>query len=152
MRLVLDTNIVLSGLLWRGTPYQLLTLIKKNTHTLQLASSPAMLEELADVLMRQQCSKRLSAIGQSGAQVLADYMQAVELVEPVAIQPTSRDPDDDAILACALAARADLIVSGDEDLLVLKHFRDIPIVTAANAIERIGAPGPQGTAARTPSP
>lgn len=139
MRIVLDTNIVLSGVLWRGTPYQLLTLVKQ-TSTLQLVSSPVLLEELADVLTRQQCTKRLSAIGQSGAQVLADYLQVVELVEPVNIPPTSRDPDDDAILACALAAHADLIVSGDADLLVLKQFQDIHIVTAAQAIQRITTP------------
>ena len=136
MRLVLDTNVVLSGLLWRGTPYQLLTHIKQ-TRTLQLVSSPVILEELADVLTRQQCIKRLSAIGQSGAQVLSDYLQVVELVEPVSIPPTSRDPDDDAILACALAAHANLIVSGDADLLVLEQFRDIPIMTAAQALKHI---------------
>ena len=139
MRLVLDTNIVLSGLLWRGAPYQLLTQIKQ-TRTLQLVSSPIMLEELADVLTRKQCISRSAAIEQNSAQVLADYLQVVELVEPVNIPPTSRDPDDDAILACALAAHADLIVSGDADLLVLKQFRDIPIVTAAQAIKRITTP------------
>jgi len=68
VRLVLDTNIVLSGLLWRGTPYQLLTQIKQ-TRTLQLVSSPMMLEELADVLTRKQCISRLAAIEQSSAQV-----------------------------------------------------------------------------------
>lgn len=136
MRIVLDTNVVLSGLLWRGTPYQLLTHIKQ-TRSLQLVSSPVILEELADVLTRQHCSKRLAAIGQSGAQVLADYLQVVELVEPVSIPSTSRDPDDDVILACALAAHADLIVSGDADLLVLKQFQDIPIVTAAQALKHI---------------
>ena len=99
-----------------------------------------MLEELADVLTRQQCIKRLDAIKQSSAQVLADYLQVIELVEPVNIPPTSRDPDDDAILACALAAHADLIVSGDADLLVLEQFRDIPIVTAVQAIKRITTP------------
>ena len=100
-------------------------------------SSQVILEELADVLTRQQCIKRLSAIGLSGAQVLSDYLQVVELVEPVSIPPTSRDPDDDAILACALAAHASLIVSGDADLLVLEQFRDIPIMTAAQALKHI---------------
>ena len=46
--------------------------------------------------------------------------------------------DDDAVLACALAARADLIVSGDDDLLSLKHYQDIPIVTPAHALQLIG--------------
>jgi len=50
----------------------------------------------------------------------------------------SRDPDDDAVLACALAAQADLIVSGDADFLVLKQFQGMRIVTAAQAVKMIG--------------
>lgn len=50
----------------------------------------------------------------------------------------SRDPDDDHVLACALAAKADLIVSGDRDLLTLKSFREIPIVTAAETVQALG--------------
>ena len=61
MRLVLDTNIVLSGLLWRGAPHELLTHIKL-TRTLQLVSSQIMLDELADVLTRKQCITRLATI------------------------------------------------------------------------------------------
>jgi predicted nucleic acid-binding protein len=48
-----------------------------------------------------------------------------------------RDPDDDAVLACALAAQADLIVSGDDDLLVLKQFQEIRIVTPTQAVKMI---------------
>ena len=108
--------------------------------TLQLVSSQIMLDELADVLTRKQCVTRLATIEQNSTQVLADYLRVVELVESVSIPPTSRDPDDDAILACALAAHADLIVTGDADLLVLKQFNGIPIVTAAQAIKFIAAP------------
>lgn len=50
-----------------------------------------------------------------------------------------RDPDDDIVLACAMSAKADYIVSGDKDLLVLKAFRGIPIVTAAQALEVLQA-------------
>jgi len=59
------------------------------------------------------------------------------IVEPVHIQRTSIDPDDDAVLATALAAPADLIVSGDTHLLDLKSFHRIPIITAAEAVNRI---------------
>lgn len=55
-------------------------------------------------------------------------------------QQVSRDADDDAVLACALAAQADFIVSGDMDLLVIKQFRGIRIVTAAQAVECFTAP------------
>lgn len=50
-----------------------------------------------------------------------------------------RDPDDDHVVAAALTARADLIVSGDNDLLVLKVYEHIHIVTAAEALRRIEA-------------
>ena len=54
--------------------------------------------------------------------------------------PASRDPDDDHVLACALGARADLIVTGDSDLLTLKRFEQIPIVTAAEALRILAKP------------
>jgi uncharacterized protein len=49
----------------------------------------------------------------------------------------ARDPDDDEVLALAFAAQVDLIVSGDDHLLSLKTFRGIPLVTAAEAANRI---------------
>jgi predicted nucleic acid-binding protein len=55
-----------------------------------------------------------------------------ELVElPPSIPRVSRDPDDDRVIACAVVGRADVIVSGDDDLLVLKRVGNIPILSAA---------------------
>jgi len=59
------------------------------------------------------------------------------VVAPPLPQPVCRDPDDDAVLACALAAQVDLIVSGDADLLVLEQFEGIRIVTPAQAVKMI---------------
>ena len=56
---------------------------------------------------------------------------------PALTSKVCRDPDDDAVLACAKAANADFIVSGDQDLLVLQAFEGIQIVTAAQALERL---------------
>ena len=53
--------------------------------------------------------------------------------------PVSRDPDDDHVLACAVAARADLIVTRDLDLLDLKTFQNIPILAAADALRKFEA-------------
>lgn len=139
MRLVLDTNVVTSALLWRGVPYQLFQAIRQRPN-LQLYCSAALLEELADVLMRSSLIKQLATIDKQAADVLLDYTSAVEIVRAAPLpQPVCRDPDDDDVLALALAAQADLIVSGDQDLLVLGQFEAIPIVTARQALERLAA-------------
>jgi putative PIN family toxin of toxin-antitoxin system len=131
---VLDTNVVLSALLWRGTPYQLLGALRQSYQTSQLYSSLPLLEELADVLSRAQFARRLAVIGTTAQQLLADYASVVEIVEPESIAPVSSDPDDDMVLATAHAAHAEVIVSGDTDLLDLKEYRGIRIITAADAV------------------
>ena len=136
-RFVLDTNVVLSGLLWRGPPYSLLTHSAQQAG-LQLFSSPALLDELADVLGRPSMTRRLGQIDRAAHEVLSNYVQAVVVLEVVPLpQPVCRDPDDDAVLALALQAQADVIVSGDQDLLVLGSFEGISILTARQALERM---------------
>ena len=138
MRLVLDTNVVMSALLWRGKPYQLLEAIRERSN-LQLYSSGVLLEELADVLTRPTAAKRLALIDRQAREVLLDYIAAVQVIDVAPLpQPVCRDPDDDVVLALALAASADLIVSGDNDLLVLDQFEGVPIVNAAQALLRLG--------------
>jgi len=66
------------------------------------------------------------------------YAELAQLVNPAPIPPVVlRDPDDDHVLVCALAARVDLVVSGDPDLLELKEYQGIPIVTASRALDRL---------------
>lgn len=70
--------------------------------------------------------------------MLAEVQRLADIVEPPPLPaPVGRDPDDDAVLALAVAARADLVVSGDADLLVLGTYAGIPIVDAAEAVARI---------------
>jgi len=139
VRLVLDTNVVMSGLLWRGKPYQLLQAVRSQHSRLQIFSSPVLLEELTEVISRPAFVKQLGLIGKSAHEVLADYLEVVELVEPIEIPRIVRDPDDDHVLACALTAKANLIVSGDKDLLDLHQHQGIPIITAADALPRLEA-------------
>lgn len=70
--------------------------------------------------------------------MLASYKQLARSVTARQLDTrVSRDADDDEVLACALAARADLVVSGDNDLLVLGSFKGIEVVSAAEALRRI---------------
>ena len=128
----------MSALLWRGKPYQLLEAIRERSN-LQIYSSGVLLEELADVLTRPSATKRLALIDKQAREVLLDYIAAVQVIDAAPLpQPVCRDPDDDVVLALALAASADLIVSGDNDLLVLDQFEGVPIVNAAQALQRLG--------------
>ena len=139
MRIVLDTNLVFSALLWRGTTHQLLNALRDHP-AVQLISSSAMFEELSEVLTRQAATQQLALIGKTPRDVLADYLTIIELIDAQPLPaPVSRDPDDDAVLACALAAKAALIVSGDRDLLDHRTFNGIPILRAAQALEHIAA-------------
>ncbi len=138
MRIVLDTNVALSALLWRGSPYILLETIRRRQH-IQLFTSPVLLGELGEVLIRPSPSQRLSLIGRAAHEVLADYIDAVDLVTPLLVPPViAADSDDDHVIAAAVAADADLLVSGDRHLLGLKSHQSIRIVSPAEAIQLLG--------------
>ena len=98
-----------------------------------------MLAELAEVIGRGKFAARVHDAGVAAAELVEDYARLAEIVVPASLsEPASRDPDDDLVLATALAAEASLIVSGDRDLLVLGTFRDIRILAAADALAAIG--------------
>ncbi len=133
MRLVLDTNTAISGLLWHGVPGRLIDAAQ--SRTLSLYTSALLLAELRGVLLREKFAGQLAARGLNAVTVFDGYASLTTIITPAIIAPTiANDPTDDAVLACALAAKADLIVSGDRHLLVLRNFQDIPIVTAAEAV------------------
>jgi uncharacterized protein len=136
MRLVLDTNTALSGLLWGGNPGRLIDAAQEER--VELAATAALLAELQGVLARQKFAVQLARRGFSVADIFDGYAALVTMFKPAVIEPTIvRDPDDDKVLAAAVAARADLIVSGDRHLLDLSRFRGIEIINSMAAVERI---------------
>jgi uncharacterized protein len=136
MRLLLDTNVVASGLLWNGAPAQLLESAKNNL--VELCSSRILLAELARMLRRDKFSKAVSASDLTVDDLVLGYVELVTLITPLEIPPTIlADPDDDHVLACAIAAQADYIVSGDRHLRDLKSYQGIRIVAAADAVATI---------------
>jgi len=139
MRLVLDTNTVISALLWKGEPHNLLAAARARRAT-TLHTSAKLLAELVDVLSRDKLASAVAATGENPETLLRRYVNLVQVHVPLAIPAVVlSDPDDDEVLACAIAANAQFIVSGDRDLLSLKTYRGISIVSAAEAIRIITA-------------
>ncbi len=136
MRIVADTNTVVSGLLWSGPPQQLINAAREKRITLY--SSLALAAEFAEVIGREQFARRIRAAKLSAAELVADYARLANLVVPADINPTvAGDPDDDQILACALAANVDAVVSGDKRLRNLKTYQSIRIISATEVLALI---------------
>jgi putative PIN family toxin of toxin-antitoxin system len=126
-RIVLDVNVYVSGLLWTGTPHQILQAAEAGTLT--LVTAPMILEELREVLSRPKFSKRIAALSTSVGELIGSLLTVVEVIQNPSVKPViQQDPDDDKILACAVAVRAHWVVSGDEHLLMLKRYKRIRIV------------------------
>jgi putative PIN family toxin of toxin-antitoxin system len=137
MRIVADTNVVVSGLLWLGHSGRVLEAAANGRLTLY--TSPILVAELRNTLQYPRLAQRVERSGLTLDELIARYTNVAIVVQPATLPRIVRDPDDDHVLACALAAQAELIVSGDKDLLTLESFEQIPIVTAAEAMQRIEA-------------
>jgi len=134
MRLVLDTNVVVAGLLWHGAPRRLIELTIDD-ESVSLYSSPVLIAELANTLGYAKFAKRIVQFDTSIVALVAQYEALIKHVSPThTLHVVLNDPDDDHVLACAVAAQAQLIVSGDKHLLTIKSYQDISIVTAAEAV------------------
>lgn len=136
LRAVADTNTVVSGFLWKGAPRALLDAARARRITLY--TSAELLAELTEVLPRPKFAKRVAASRMSAERLARRYARLAIRVTPAEIKLTVLgDPEDDAVLACALAAGADLIVSGDKRLRNLKTYQGMRIVGAAEALVAI---------------
>lgn len=125
-------------LLWGGKSAQILAVAREKR--VMLYTSPALLAELEEVLARGKFAERIAKAGSTAEQLVSGYLALAQVVKPVSVVPVViRDPDDDQVLACALTAQADIIVSGDKDLLDLGSYQSIPILTAVQSLERIRA-------------
>ncbi len=135
-RTVPDTNIIVSGLLWRGNPRRILDAARDGI--IELYTSPGLVEELKDVLSREKFTARLVAANVTVQELVSGFSALATVIEAEPIEPVILvDPDDDSVLACALAADADVIVSGDSDLLDLKEHKEIRILTATEFLTEL---------------
>ena len=124
MRAVFDTNVLVAAFVTEGVCSKILIRGRKNQF--HLIVCPVILQEFERVLIKKFSATRNEA--QSALKIVSEAMHSIVLPSQ-SEQSVCRDPDDDAILACALEARADYLVTGDLDLLELKIFKGIRIVT-----------------------
>lgn len=131
-KIVCDTNTLVSGFLWRGNEFRLLSAVLDRK--VVLFSSPELLSEFVRVLSYEKLRPFVANPGELSEKLesMAVFVGPNEAVEIV-----KEDPQDNRGLECALAANVDFIVSGDRHLLKLRTFHGMPIVTTNAALEKL---------------
>ena len=137
MRLVLDTNVVASAMLWGGSPKLLLQ--ARREKRVELYTSTPLLAELTDILGRRKFEKKIAASLLTVDQLVDRYAELAQVVRPTPTPRIVSDPDDDVVIGTALAAQADLLVTGDRPLLSVSEYQGVRIVGVAEALELIAA-------------
>lgn len=133
MRIVLDTNILISALITQGTPPDQLFQAWREER-FDLVTSEAQLDELLQVIHRPKLQPYLS-FSDAWHMVLDIYDIAEIVWQQLPDVTLSPDPDDNRILATAIAGNADLLITGDKsDLLRLEKVQDIPVLTPRQAL------------------
>jgi uncharacterized protein len=133
MRVVIDTNVFVSGIFWKGPPNRILNAWRDGKF--QLVVTVEIMEEYRRVL-RELAEKR-SGINVDRFLELVG-LNALAVKAPVFARPVCSDPDDDKFLAAALAGKADYVVTGDKALLKISEFRGATIVTPAQLLKLAG--------------
>jgi len=132
-RAVLDTNVVVSALLFSGKLTRLYALWKKEAFT--IAASREIIEEYVRVLAYPKFKLTEREIEALINEELLPYIEPVTVNEDV--KGVCEDPDDEKFLACAVAGKADFIVSGDAHLLNLKKYEGCAILTAEEFLKKL---------------
>lgn len=124
MRVVLDTNVFVSGVFWSGPPYKILQAWREKN--LQLILSPEIFGEYQRVFGELRAQYPNLQAQQDILELLATHG---EFCHPKKLpNPVSRDSEDDKFIACALSAQVDCLISGDKDLLVVSGYQGLKIL------------------------
>ena len=134
-KVVLDTNVLISGVIASGYSASILDAVRREE--IKLVTSAHLLEEFIEVISRRHITRKYPKAAEE-AEALLDFLRAYAILkagipEATAVSP---DRDDDFVLACALDGLVDCIVSGDPHLLDLKEYEGIPILTPREFVER----------------
>ena len=129
MKVVLDTNIIISAFLWQKKSKEIFYLASRNE--IKICATQETLDEFERVLRYAKFYSRLKLIDKTPEEISLEFLEIINLYQSKTFCEViiKDDPSDDIFLACALSAQASFIVSGDKHLLNLKKFQDIPILT-----------------------
>lgn len=134
LRYVFDTNVIISSLLFDGSKPNLA--IRYALQNGDILFSLELVEEVDEVLSRAKFRKYITE--EEKEEFLDSFIDRGILIEVVDIIKECRDPKDDKILELSLSGKADLIISGDKDLLVLNPFRSIQIQSVEQFLKSVG--------------
>lgn len=127
MRIVVDTNVLVSGIFWGGPPNRLLSAWIAGE--MELCATPQVLSEYCDVIDRLAGRCNRQELAKRWKIFLFEHLTLIEESRPY---QGVRDPKDDKFVACALSAGASILVSGDDDLLVLREVEGVRVVKVAD--------------------
>ena len=130
MRIIIDTNIVISGSFFVGALRKFLVELKETE--IVICANKKIVSEYFKTASDMINAKK----GNLNLKIFLDFLNRLELIEPISDLKICRDSDDDKFINCAIDAKAIYIVSGDKDLLTIKNFAGIEIVTAREFYER----------------
>lgn len=132
MKVVLDTNVLISWVFGKGSRINLL--VQKILTSHQLFTCDEILNELKEKLTSPRLQKFIAP--EKAQQLVARYTSAATSLKVLNHVQVCRDPDDDIVLALAATAEADCIITGDNDLLILHPYENILIVTPSAFIDK----------------
>lgn len=131
MIVVLDTNVIVAAMVAKGLCYEV---VVRGLGSCTAVTSQPLLDELEHTLRAK------FTLGPAGRTFLEQLRRRVRIVQPAPLSaPVSRDADDDMVLATAIGAGAALIVTGDQDLLVIGHYNGIDIVSPRDFLKRLSS-------------
>ena len=124
MKIVIDTNVVISGTFFGGFPRKILEAVVNNK--VDAYANTKIIKEYSDIVKEMIVDKG----GKLDENILSPFIEKLNLVKPVSKIKISRDKDDDKFIECAIDSKALYVVSGDKDLLDIVEFQNISIITA----------------------
>lgn len=130
MKIVIDTNVLISGVFFGGFPRTVLSAVVGRQIT--ACATMEIINEYEKIIQEMVERKQ----GHINKNILQSLIQLMDIIDSVSHIKLSRDPKDDKFIECAKDAHALYIVSGDKDLLVLRQYEDIKIVTAKDFCEK----------------